>query len=193
MGIATNSLRTFIFRIITGINGFLIGVATARLLLPAGKGYYTLIFLIYGIYILIFGNLSGAITFQITRLKQDPKKVFVATSLYSLAIGILTIIGFWIYTLSLSHSIPRSIWLVVFLTPLGLTLTNLSGLFQGLNRITTLNWIGMLSGLVQLVLLLSGFFGFKVTVGVAVGFWATAQLITFIGGLWVSREFWLPG
>ena len=192
MSIATNSFRTFIFRIITGINGFLIGVATARLLPPAGKGYYTLIFLIYGIYILIFGNLSGAITFQITRLKQEPKKVFVATSLYSLAVGILTILGFWIYTLNLPHPIPGSIWLVVFFTPAGLILTNLSGLFQGLNRITTLNWIGMLSGLVQLALLISGFFGVKITIEVAVVFWATAQLITLVGALWVSREYWLP-
>lgn len=192
MSIASNSIRTFIFRIITGVNGFLIGVATARLLLPAGKGYYTLIFLIYGIFILIFGNLNGAVTYQITRQKQDPKVVFVAASLYSLGIGLLTILGFWIYTLIAPHAFPRFFWVVVLFTPLGLLLTDLSGLFQGLNRIITLNWIGMVSGLIQLILLSVGFWGMKVTVGVAVAFWGISQLVTVIGGLWVSRQYWLP-
>jgi O-antigen/teichoic acid export membrane protein len=192
MSIASNSIRTFIFRIITGINGFLIGVATARLLLPAGKGYYTLIFLIYGIFILIFGNLNGAVTYQITRQKQDPKAVFVAASLYSLGVGLLTIFGFWIYTLIVPHAFPRFFWVVVLFTPLGLLLTDLSGLFQGLNRIITLNWIGMISGLIQLILLSAGFWGMKVTVAVAVAFWGISQLVTVIGGLWVSRRYWLP-
>ncbi len=192
MSIATNSIRTFIFRIITGVNGFLIGVATARLLLPAGKGYYTLIFLIYGIYILIFGNLNGAVTYQITRQKRDPKAVFVAASLYSLGVGLLTILGFWIYTQIAPRPVPGFFWVVVLFTPLGLILTNLSGLFQGLNRIITLNWIGMISGLFQLLLLSSGFLGLKVTVGVAVAFWGIAQLVTVAGGLWVSRRYWIP-
>jgi O-antigen/teichoic acid export membrane protein len=192
MSIATNSIRTFIFRIITGINGFLIGVATARLLLPAGKGYYTLIFLIYGIYVLIFGNLNGAITYQITRQKQDPKAVLVAASMYSLGVGLLTILGFWIYTRMIPGAIPGFMWVVVLFTPFGLLLTDLSGLFQGLNRISTLNWIGMISGLVQLALLATGFFGLKVTVQVAVAFWGMSQLVTVTGGLWVSRRYWLP-
>lgn len=192
MSIATNSIRTFIFRIITGVNGFLIGVATARLLLPAGKGYYTLIFLIYGIFVLIFGNLNGAITYQITRQKQDPKAVFVAASLYSLGVGLLTVLGFWIYTLMAPRVIPGFLWVVVLIAPLGLLITNLSGLFQGLNRIITLNWIGMISGLIQLILLSSGFWGMKVTVEVAVAFWGIAQLVTVAGGLWVSRHYWSP-
>jgi O-antigen/teichoic acid export membrane protein len=192
MSIAANSIRTFIFRIITGVNGFLIGLATARLLLPAGKGYYTLIFLIYGVYILIFGNLSGAITYQVTRQKQNPKAVFVAASFYSLGVGLLTILVFWIYTMISPRPIPGFFWVVVLFTPLGLLLTNLSGLFQGLNRIVTLNWIGMISGLIQLLLLSSGFWGLKVSVGVAVAFWGISQLVTVAGGLWVSRRYWWP-
>jgi O-antigen/teichoic acid export membrane protein len=192
MSIATNSLRTFIFRIITGINGFLIGVATARLLLPTGKGYYTFIFLIYGVYVLIFGNLGGAIAYQITRLKQDPKRVFSAAALYSLAVGLLTIIGFEVYSRLIPHSLPNTIWPVVYFIPLALLLTNLNGLFQGLNRIAALNWIGLISGLIQLFLLALGFFGLKVTVGAAVIIWFAAQLVTVSGGLWVSREYWLP-
>lgn len=191
MSIAANSLRTFIFRIITGVNGFLIGVATARLLLPAGKGYYTLIFLFYGIYVLIFGNLGGAITFQITRLQQDPKAVFGSTIFYSLMVGLLTIAGCWIYQLVRPDSIPQYLWPVILFLPLALLLTNLSGLFQGLNRITTLNWIGLVSGLIQLFLLSLGFFGHKVTVPIAILFWTFSQLVTVIGGLWVSREYWL--
>ena len=191
MSIATNSIRTFIFRIITGINGFLIGVATARLLLPAGKGYYTLIFLVYGIFVLIFGNLSGAITYAITRQKQDPRAVFVTASLYSIGVGLLTILGFWIFTRTLSRPIPGFIWVVVCFAPVGLFLTNVSGLFQGLNRIITLNWIGMISGFVQMLLLASGFLGIRVTVKVAVLFWAISQLVTLSGGIWVSRSYWL--
>ncbi len=191
MSIAANSLRTFIFRIITGVNGLLIGICTARLLLPEGKGYYTYIFLIYGVYILIFGNLSGAIAFQITRRKQDPGKVFVLTALYSLGVGFLTVLAFWIYSLFPAHPVPGFIWLVVFLMPVGLVINDLGGLFQGLNRIRSLNWVGLISGLVQLALLSSGFFGSKVTVEAAVMFWAIAQLVTLAGGLWLSREYWM--
>jgi O-antigen/teichoic acid export membrane protein len=50
----------------------------------------------------------------------------------------------------------------------------------------------MISGLIQLILLSAGFWGMKVTVAVAVAFWGISQLVTVIGGLWVSRRYWLP-
>lgn len=49
----------------------------------------------------------------------------------------------------------------------------------------------MISGFVQVLLLSSGFLGFKVSVELAVFFWAISQLITLAGGLWVSRRYWL--
>jgi O-antigen/teichoic acid export membrane protein len=192
MSIATNSLRTYVFRIATGISGILIGIFIARFLGPAGKGYYSGVFLFYNTFTVIAGTLGPAITYQISRLKVSPKVVFLTASLYSCGVGILAIIGFWVFTLFKPGFHPGMIWLVVSVTPLTLIVTNLNGLFQGLNRIITLNWIGIAAGFLQLTLLCIGFLGFRINVQVAIIFWLVGQLTTFIAGLWVSREFWWP-
>ncbi|HBF38393.1 MAG TPA: hypothetical protein DDW50_13885 [Firmicutes bacterium] len=192
MSIATNSLRTYIFRIATGISGILIGILIARFLGPAGKGYYSGIFLFYNTFTVVAGTLGPAITYQITRLKSSPRTVFLTASIYSAVVGILAIFGFWVYTLMKPGFHSGMIWLVVSVTPLTLIVTNLNGLFQGLNRIITLNWIGIGAGFLQLILLCIGFFGFRVNVEMAIVFWLIGQLTTFMAGLWVSREFWWP-
>ncbi|HBE79459.1 MAG TPA: hypothetical protein DDW65_17040, partial [Firmicutes bacterium] len=160
MTIATNSLRTYIFRIATGISGVLIGVFIARFLGPAGKGYYSGVFLFYTTFTVVAGTLGPAITYQITRLKNSPRAVFLTASVYSTVIGVLAILTFWIYTLIKPGFKPGMIWVVVAVTPFTLIVTNINGLFQGLNRITTLNWIGIGAGLLQLILLCTGFIGF---------------------------------
>jgi O-antigen/teichoic acid export membrane protein len=191
MSIAINSLRTYIFRIATGISGVLIGVLIARFLGPAGKGYYSGIFLFYGTFTAVVGTLGPAITYQITRLKTSPKAVFLTASLYSSAVGLLAIFIFWVYTILRPGFQPGMVWVVVAVAPLTLIVTNLNGLFQGLNRIITLNWIGIAAGLLQLTLLCIGFLGFQINVQNAIAFWLIGQLTTFTAGLWVSREFWL--
>jgi O-antigen/teichoic acid export membrane protein len=191
MTIATNSLRTYIFRIATGISGVLIGVFIARFLGPAGKGYYSGVFLFYTTFTVVAGTLGPAITYQITRLKNSPRAVFLTASVYSTVIGVLAILTFWIYTLIKPGFKPGMIWVVVAVTPFTLIVTNINGLFQGLNRITTLNWIGIGAGLLQLILLCTGFIGFHIDVQTAILFWLVGQLTTFAAALWVSREYWL--
>lgn len=192
MSIATNSLRTYVFRIATGISGILIGILIARFLGPTGKGYYSGVFLFYNTFTMVAGTLGPAVTYQITRLKTSPKTVFLTASLYSSAIGVLAIISFWVFTLFKPGYHLGMIWLVVSVTPLTLIVTNLNGLFQGLNRIITLNWIGIAAGFLQLILLCIGFLGFRINVQIAIVFWLIGQLTTFMAGLWVSREFWWP-
>ena len=192
MSIAINSLRTYIFRIATGIIGFLIGVFLARFLGPTGKGAYQGIFLFYGVYVAVFGNLGGAIVYQLARLKRPPRALLVNASLYSLLIGLLTVGAFWLYTVFNPRFHAGYLWFVIFVIPFVLVLSNINGIFQGLNRITTLNWIGIASGLLQLLILSIGLLGLSINVRTAVMIWLAAQSLTILGGLWVSREYWLP-
>lgn len=196
MSIATNSLQTYLFRIGTGVIGFLIGILISRLLGPDGKGIYSAIFLYFTIFICLFGNLGSAIVYQITRLQQSPRTTLITASVYSIAIGFLTIFGFYIYSRFASAVQPGAIWLVVAVTPLSLILTNLSGLFQGLNRINVLNWVGVATGLLQLGLLaisylVSWLTGYAMTINLAILYWAIGQVVAAIIALWVGREFWL--
>lgn len=197
MSIATNSLRTYLFRIANGIIGFLIGVLVSRLLGPDGKGHYSAIFLYYTIYSFVFGNLGQAIIHQLTRMKEPPKKIMVTSSVYSLSIGLLSVLGFWIFCRLAPWFHPGAIWLVVAVVPLTLVLTNLSGLFWGLNRITTLNWIGMGAGFFQFILLGCSYWWYKSTgtrigVDTAILFWFAGQIVVITIALWISREYWLP-
>lgn len=192
MSIATNSLRTYVFRIATGISGILIGILIARFLGPEGKGYYSGVFLFYNTFTVVAGTLGPAITYQISRLKTSPRTVFLTAALYSSVAGILAIACFWVFTLLKPGFHHGIIWMVVSVTPLTLIVTNLNGLFQGLNRIATLNWIGIAAGFLQLLLLCIGFLGFQINVRIAILFWLIGQVMTFVAGLWVSREYWWP-
>ena len=193
MSIATNSLRTYIFRIATALTGFLIGILISRLLGPSGKGYYSGVFLFYNTFIAVLGTLGPAITYQISRENRPPQLVFITATAYNCVIGLLTILTFWLYTVLYPGFRSGPLWLIVLITPLTLFLTNVVGLFQGLNRIIALNWIGIATGLFQLVLLGLGFLGlYAIRVKTAIIFWVLGQLLTFCAALWVSREFWLP-
>ena len=192
MGIAADSARTYLFRIATLITGFLMGVLTARFLGPAGKGDFSLILLVSSLYTNIFGNLSGAITYQMTRLKRPPQVVFNTANLYGWAVGGLTILGFWAFTRLFPGFHLNLYWFVALNAPFVLALTNLSGTFLGLNRVTAVNWLGLASGIILLILMTVGFFGFKMGTSGAATCWVVAQILTVAGGLWISRRFWWP-
>lgn len=197
MSIATNSLRTYLFRIANGIIGFLIGVLVSRLLGPDGKGHYSAIFLYYSIYSFVFGNLGQAIIYQLTRLKENIRTVLISSSIYSLSVGFISVLAFWIFCRFSPWFHPGSIWLVVGVLPFTLVLTNLSGVFWGLNRITTLNWIGIGAGFFQFLLLAASygiykFTGAKIGVDTAIAFWFAGQLVTIVTALWLARAYWLP-
>ena len=191
MGIATDSLRTYLFRIANLTVGFLSGVLTARFLGPEGKGTFTLALLIGTLYSNIFGNLGGAITYQLTRLQARPQPVFLTASVYGWVIGLATIGGFWLYTLLAPEFEPGFWWLVVLNAPLLLTLTNLNGFFMGLNRISILNWLSFGSGLILLLCLSIGFLGFGIGVKLALAGWVLAQLLMVGWGYWISRGYFL--
>ncbi|MCL6590542.1 MAG: polysaccharide biosynthesis C-terminal domain-containing protein [Firmicutes bacterium] len=192
MSIAVNSLRTYIFRIFTGLSGIIIGILIARLLGPQGKGYYSGVFIFYNIFIQVGGTLGAAIVYQIARQKQDPRVLLMTASLFNLGLGLLTILGFKLFTILVPQFHPGPIWLVVALIPWALILSNITGVFQGLNRIITLNWISIIQGLIQISLLLFGFFLPKFNVDDAIVFWLVSHVLAAIITLWISREFWLP-
>lgn len=193
MSIATNSLRTYIFRIASGVIGFLIGILIARYLGPEGKGYYQAIFVFYGIFIAVVGTMGAAVIYQVTRMGREPKTVFITATVYNLAIGLVAVGVFGFYSLVAPNFQPGlAIWLVVAVIPLVLILSNLSSLFQGLNRIKTLNWIGLSSGLFQIVLLGVGLIGYHINVQTAVAIWFASQIFTVVISLWIGREYWLP-
>lgn len=193
MSIATNSLRTYIFRIATGVIGFLIGILIARYLGPEGKGYYQAIFTFYNIYIAVVGTIGAAVIYQVTRMGREPRTVFITATAYNLVIGLITVSVFWIYTLAAPHFQPGlAIWLVVGIIPLILILSNLSNLFQGLNQIKTLNWIGISSGLFQIALLGVGLVGYHIRVQTAVAIWFLSQIFSVVVSLWIGRKYWFP-
>lgn len=193
MGIAANSLRTYIFRIASGVIGFLIGILIARYLGPEGKGYYQGIFLFYNAYIAVIGTIGGAVIYQVTRMGREPKTVFITATAYNLAIGLVSVGVFSIYTLLVPRFQPGiAIWLVVAAIPFVLALSNLNSLFQGLNRIKTLNWTGVGSGLLQIALLGVGLAGYHINVQTAVAIWFTGQIFAVAISLWIGREYWFP-
>jgi O-antigen/teichoic acid export membrane protein len=192
MSIAVNSLRTYIFRIFTGLSGVVIGILIARLLGPSGKGYYSGVFIFYNYFIQVAGTLGSAIVYQITRKKQDPRTLLMTASLFNLGIGLLTILGFKLFTTLVPQFHLGPIWMVVALIPWALIVSNITGVFQGLNRIITLNWISIIQGLIQIGLLCLGFFWPNFTVNDAVIIWLTSNLLAAVITLWMSREFWLP-
>lgn len=192
MSIAANSLRTYFFRIATAVMGFLIGVLIARFLGPSGKGYYSGVFLYYGLLVQVFGSFATAIVYQITRKGEEPKTVFITATVYSLGIGIAVLALMGLYRFISPDKPDWPILLVFCIFPLTLVMSNFSGVFQGLNRIITLNWIGISQALFQLVLLSVGFFGFRIKVEEAIGIWFVSQLAAIAVTLWMGREFWLP-
>ncbi|TCL61804.1 O-antigen/teichoic acid export membrane protein [Hydrogenispora ethanolica] len=192
MGIATDSVRTYLFRIATLTIGFIMGVLTARFLGPAGKGDFSLILLVSSLYTNVFGNLSGAITYQISRLHRPPQLVFTTANVYSWVVGVLTILGFWCFTSLFPESHLNLYWFVALNAPFVLALTNLSGTYLGLNRVVVVNWLGLTSGAILFVFMTLGFFGLKMGLRGTAICWVTAQILTVAGGLWVSRRIWWP-
>ncbi len=196
MSIATNSLRTYLFRFGNGFLGFLIGILISRLLGPVGKGQYASIFIYYSLYLSIFSNLGAAITYQVSKERQPMREVFLTATGYSLIIGLVTLLLFGVLNSFLPFLQLKILWLVVLVIPLVLVLNNLAGLFQGLNRIVELNWVGLLAGLIQM-LLLAGFYCYTKLTGVQpevshlVWIWFVAQLINFTIGFLIGKEFWL--
>ncbi len=192
MGIAADSVRTYFFRIATLIVGFLMGILTARFLGPTGKGEFSLALLAGSLYTNLFGNLGGAITYQITRLKQPARTVFLTASVYGWGVGLLTLAGFFVFTLLVPGFRPGIYWYVALNAPLLVALTNLSGTWLGLNRITAVNWLGLSSGIILLVAMLIGYFGFRMKLGPSLACWVGAQALVVAGGLWCLRRIWWP-
>jgi len=195
MSIATNSLRTYLFRFGNGFLGFLIGILISRLLGPTGKGQYGSVFIYYALYLNIFSNLGAAITYQVSKQRQPPRKTFLTATGYSLLIGLVTILLFAGLNNVVSFLQVKFLWFVVILVPFVLVLNNLSGLFQGLNRILELNWLSLLSGLIQTLLLGSFYLYTRFTqiqpeVFQVVLIWFIGQVITLTLGFMIGKEFW---
>jgi O-antigen/teichoic acid export membrane protein len=192
MGIAADSVRTYFFRIATLITGLLMGILTARFLGPTGKGEFSLALLVGSLYTNLFGNLGGAITYQITRLKQPARTVFITASVYGWAVGLLTVAGFLAFTLLVPGFRPGIYWYVALSAPFLVALTNLSGTWLGLNRITAVNWLGLSSGIILLLAMIIGYFGFQMKLGPSLACWVGAQVLAVAGGLWGLRRIWWP-
>ena len=192
MGIASDSFRTYIFRIATMVMSLGMGIMTARFLGPAGKGIFSLALLINSFYATAFGNLNGAMTYQISRLRESPRRVFVTASFYGWGIGLLTIASFWVYTILVPDFKPGYLWLVVLNTPFTLAVSTLSGTFLGMNKVSSVNWQGFFSGFILLLLFAIGYFGFKMDVNTTLVCWLISQVLVVLGGLWVSRPLFLP-
>ncbi len=192
MGIAADSVRTYLFRIATLVTGFIMGVMTARFLGPAGKGDFSLVLLVSSLYTNVFGNLNGAVTYQITRLKRPPQEAFNTANTYAWLVAAVSLVAFWLVTLFMPEYRGSSYWYVALCAPFTLTLTNLSGMLLGLNRVTTVNWLGLTSGLILLSAMAIGYFLLKMGVRGTLACWVVAQALTVLGGLWIARRIWWP-
>ncbi len=190
MGIAADSFQTYLFRFANLIINFLIGVLTARFLGPAGKGSLVLAFLVNNIYIYLFGNLGGAITYRISRLNEPPRSILKTAIIYSMSVGFLTIIGIWLYTWFNPPFFPEYMWVIILNAPLALLLTNFHGVFLGLNRVTAVNWYAFSPNLFWLLLLIPGFFYLKAGVTGTLICWIIPQLLLLVWCFMATVEYW---
>lgn len=192
IGIAVDSLQTYLFRFSNLTINFLIGVLAARFLGPTGKGCLVLAFLVNNIYLYLFGNLDGAITYRISRLNEPPRLVLNTAIIYSLSIGFLTVIGVWLYTRFHPPFFPEYMWVIILNAPLALLLTNFHGVFLGLNRVTAVNWYTFCPNFFWLILLIPGFFLIKTGVTGTLVCWIIAQLLLLVWCFMTTVEYWGP-
>jgi O-antigen/teichoic acid export membrane protein len=158
LGLARNSLRTFISQIIATLLQFIVGILTAQFLGPEGKGLLYILIVWLGICTQLGGLGLGEASIYL--IGNDPKRLpaifgnlLVASGALSLVVGSAGWLFLGYGRPSIYTQFPLWVWAVVaFLVPIHLLQSFLMQVLSAVLRIKEINIVDVMRPMIQLLL-----------------------------------------
>ncbi len=176
-------------RVAATLIGFAVGIISARLLGPEGRGVYSFALLVAGVYVLPLSNLAPSLTYQISSLREVPARALSVSLLLLSVIAVATIIPAVVL-------IPRywetRWWFAVFIvaaSPLTAFYAHVAGIFLGLDRVRSANRIGLQSAVLSAGCTVGALLLQRTAFAAVLG-WAIGQCLSALLAGIQMREHW---
>jgi O-antigen/teichoic acid export membrane protein len=180
-----DGLYTFVVRLLNMLCAAALGILTARLLGPAGKGAYTLPLVEAALVTTAFGGLNSALSYFLLNRRPGPRiliPAFTVGAMYVL-VGAIALIPIALLSHHSSTLIPALLAL-----PSGAALSLAGGYAVGTKRVRYSTSITMFVTLLTLILMCVGLFLIARAPIVAIAAWLVANII--IGAVCVAALMW---
>lgn len=192
MGITVDSLRTLVFRVAGIIAGLGLSIITARVLGPEGRGIYTLVTLVASLYSTLFGSISSAIVYQISKQKRQTNEITTNAFALGIILGLATLAGFFIAFPYLVNIDQAHLIFIGLAAPILLLIAYINGAFLGTGDIHNLNYSSFFLTVFTIAFMVPLLIGNKKDAGYALLAWLLGQSMNLCWALWRGRQLWYP-
>jgi O-antigen/teichoic acid export membrane protein len=184
-----DGLYTFVMRILNMVGAAGLGILTARLLGPAGKGLYALPAVESGLVVTAFAGLNSAFSYFMLNRKPGRRiliPAFITAGIYVVA-GEIALIPIALLSGHAWTLLPAMLFL-----PASAAINLAMGYAVGVKRVRYFSSINVAVTLVQIVLMAAGLFFVAREPRVAIAAWLISNILVAIAGvaavLWHSRR-----
>lgn len=175
-----DGLYTFVLRILNVACAAGLGILTARLLGPAGKGIYALPSVEAGLIVSGFNGLGGALSYFMLNRKAGRRALRPAfvTALFFVVVGALAILPIALFGHQLWAAVPAMLSL-----PASAAMNLASGYAIGMKRVRYSTTINVASTFVTFAMMAAGLFLFARSAWVAIAVWLISTTVVGAVGL----------